>query len=183
MKDNKNRILYQLLAALILTGIVFSSTGLTAFAIAETQAGAADDGSLTAKGVYIVQPRKLKVRSGPGKAYSVTRKLKHGTEVTVLESDSDWWRVSFTGGSGYVNKNCLEPAATAAILTNDADANTYVAKRPIRVRTTPSSKGKVLGKLEKGAEITVIERKGKWRQINYNGELAWIYAKHLKRKK
>lgn len=175
-------MLCQLLAALVLAGMTFSSAGLTGFALAETQAAATDDGSFTAKRVYTVQPHKLRVHSGPGESYSVTQKLKHGTQVTVLESDHDWWNVSFTGGSGYVDKNYLKPVADANNPTGNADARIYVATRPIRVRDIPSSKGKVLGKLGKGEEITVSERRGKWRQIHYNGELAWIYAKHLNRK-
>lgn len=180
MNNNIRRISYMLMTALVLSGIVLIPIGFPASAFAEAKPTTVDKGSFVSNNVYVVMPHMLKVRSGPGKKYSVVHKLKRGTEVTVLESDKDWWHVGFSGKSGYVSKDYLKPASgdTDSI----GNANIYIAKRDIQVRATGSIDGKLLGKLNKGTEINVMERKGKWWQINYFGQPAWIRARHIKRK-
>lgn len=45
----------------------------------------------------------LKVRSGPGKNYSVIGKATVGSKYTYLEEQSGWYKISFQGKTGWVS--------------------------------------------------------------------------------
>ena len=55
-----------------------------------------------------------------------------------------------------------------------------VTRDRINVREKPSTKSKIVGKLNKTTEVHVIGRKGDWLQIKYTGDdekshVAWVY--------
>ncbi len=181
MKQAVIRFLNGFLAAIILTGIVVSGNSLTVAAMAEGQAStelnSGNGAGLFADSTYVVSTHKLKVRSGPGKKHSIVTRLKRGTEVTLNKEEGDWWYVSYTGGSGYVNKKYLKEKSEVT------KQNTYVARHRLRIRDQSSSRGKVLGKLNKGDEVVIVERKGKWARFDYNGQDGWVFRKYLKKKK
>ena len=50
----------------------------------------------------------------------------------------------------------------------------------LRLRSTPSTNGKVLDSAEKGEVITIISKSGSWFKVNYNLQVGYMHGDYLK---
>ena len=50
----------------------------------------------------IVKADALNVRSGPSTGCSIIGSLDKGDKVTIVSSDSGWYKIKYDGGTGYV---------------------------------------------------------------------------------
>lgn len=57
---------------------------------------------------YIVKPDRLNIRKSSCDTSEVMGKLSRGDTLIVLLSEGDWFKISFNGTEGYVNKNFVE---------------------------------------------------------------------------
>ncbi len=133
---------------------------------------------------YVVIAKNLNVRSKPGVKGKVQTKLKKGTTVTYRKSQRKWWYVDYPNGSGYVYRRYLKKKDAELITSVSSDKTaTHTTTRKLRIRDKPSLRGKILAILDKGVELTVLSKKGKWAEISYNKQTAWVSSKYLKIKK
>ena len=67
------------------------------------------------------------------------------------------------------------------MISGCSDTETYnvSAESGLNVRATPSSKGKVVGKLNHLDDVEVISLEDNWAKIKYNDTEAYVSAKHL----
>lgn len=54
------------------------------------------------------------------------------------------------------------------------------ASETVNIRRCPSTKAKIIGKLDKGLSIGVVSRKSNWYSVRYRGRVSYISAKYLK---
>lgn len=69
------------------------------FAESEAETLAARAATVTGK---IIAPDGLNMRSGPGTSYGILVSIPFGASVTVLDSSSSWYKVTYSGKTGYV---------------------------------------------------------------------------------
>jgi hypothetical protein len=55
----------------------------------------------------------------------------------------------------------------------------YVTSDALNVRATPSSNGKLVGKLTHNQKVTMLEKQGYWGKIKINGQTGWVSVKYL----
>ena len=65
----------------------------------------------------------LNVRSGPGTSYSSIGNLSLGQEVSVVDSSSYWYKISYGGGYGYVGSKYLSSTKPSASTGNSGSSN------------------------------------------------------------
>lgn len=65
------------------------------------------------------------------------------------------------------------------IIAQAKETQDYQATANLNVRSTPSKKGKILGKLAKGDTVAVSSVDGSWAEITYNGSTAYVSAQYL----
>ncbi|WP_052342835.1 SH3 domain-containing protein [Bacillus sp. EB01] len=135
----------------------------------------------------IITADKLRIRSGPGTNYSMTGSLTMGEQVTILEKSGLWSKIESKRGSGWVSSEFLKETGSPGKTTGTAPATT-AAKTKIKVvnadilnvRTTPSSKAAVAGKLKQGAKVEVLSESNGWSKISFsNGKTGWVSSEFL----
>lgn len=121
----RNRKIILLLLAVLLCGVGILSINKDA-SFAANQSG-----------VVTVTANRLNIRTGAGKNYDILKsdgvsvQLENGTKVTVLESQSGWYKVSFTFNgkalTGYASSQyiAIEKAATPAPTMQTSVKTTY----------------------------------------------------------
>lgn len=118
MRKHKRRVLAGLLSALMLA----EAANLSGFTDWQPDTVYAD---MNRQGT--VNATTLNVRSGPGTANSIVKKLSYGTAVTVIDETKDsagttWYKIRFTSGSstaeGYASSSYIKFAVSYA---KDAD--------------------------------------------------------------
>lgn len=129
----------------------------------------------TISGTGIVNTAILNVRSAPSTNSRVLTTLKKGTAITILSTSNGWNTIRLANGqtayvsSNYVNTN--SPATTPTITTKTGTVNTSV----LNVRSSPSTKSKVLTTLRRGASVNIISTSNGWHTIKLaNGQTAYV---------
>ncbi len=107
------------------------------------------------------------VRSGPGAKYDIIWKVEKYHPIFVIKKSDPWYQFKdFEGDKGWIHKSLVGKIKT--VITNADSSN---------IRSGPGTKFKVLLKVEKGIPFKVLNRKGRWVEIQHaDGDKGWIHA-------
>lgn len=130
-----------------------------------------------------VSTNGLRLRSGPGTSYSVVTTLTTGEQVTIFQTDGDWVKVDTKNGQGWVAREFLKIDASAQPSTKKNGTSTTqkgtILTDSLNVRSTPSTQGSIVGKLNKGDTIQIVSTQNQWIEIEYQGNKAWISEEYV----
>ncbi len=136
---------------------------------ANTPPPSAPAGDLT--GLVLEANTTLNVRTGPGMDYAVAGQIQPGTFYTVSGQLGDWYSIDFNGQTGYV----YGPLTTVS--SSDIPPGQGVEPSvPLNVRNGPSTEHSVIGVIYPGTLYLKVGQQGDWYQIEYSGNLGWVYA-------
>jgi N-acetylmuramoyl-L-alanine amidase len=129
--------------------------------------------SSTKKG--IVTANQLRVRSGPGTSYQVVTSLNQGATVTINKADSSWYQIKTSTVTGWVSAEFIQEIkiTNSGQPSNSQQSGTITANN-LNVRSTASTTGQILGKLQKGSTVSILGIEGTWAKIQYAGQAAWV---------
>jgi SH3-like domain-containing protein len=107
----------------------------------------------------------VNLRKGPDTQAEVLWEVKKGYPMRVLERQARWAKVQdFEGDEGWV----------ATSLTGKTPHH-VVKSRVANVRTTPSTEGALVSKLDYGAVVQTLERQPDWVKVRLaNGKTGWV---------
>ncbi|EYE87872.1 hypothetical protein Q428_10900 [Fervidicella metallireducens AeB] len=125
--------------------------------------------------IGVVKKGGCEIKTSTNSNSKTLTKLPAGAKVEILGTEKGWVKVKVNGKIGYVSSKSLEE--TKVIQTN----NQVTATTNLNVRSTASTKGKVIGEIKKGQKVNVIKKVGDWYQISYNGKTGYILAKYTKK--
>lgn len=126
--------------------------------------------STVAKTGGVVMASVLNIRSGPWG--EVIGQMKAGAKVEIISRQGSWYKVIYNGREAYIH--------AGYIATENSVAEAYegfVTSEGLNVRSGPY--GAILGELKKGAAIEVLEKKGEWLVIKYNGREAFVHSDYI----
>ncbi len=119
----------------------------------------------------------VRVRSSPSTSGRILAHLAFAEAFTVLgERQGDWFQVRLADGTkGYVHADYV--SFTVPVRERDG----YSSGSNVRVRSTPSTSGRILATLSKGQRFTVIgEKEGSWYRVRLqNGTLGYVHANYV----
>jgi len=128
---------------------------------------------------YIVNANALNVRSEPNLESSILDVLPNGKFVTIQGEQGEWYKISHNGQTGYVQKafvsNGSQPLVKGITVQNDTKYT--VATPKLNVRNNASTNGTLLGSLQNGTQIQVVETVGTWYKIRFGTGYGYV-AKH-----
>lgn len=141
--------------------------------------------------LVVVSPR-LNVRSAPSTGDSIIGQLTCGQKVIADAKtiDGAWYRINFNGRYGFVfaqfaapGGSCATPGAApaaAAPAPAAGNGNVTVISEFLNVRSAPSLSGQIIGRLKRGDRVqaTAKTADGKWLQITYNNNTAYVFAQY-----
>lgn len=131
-----------------------------------------------------VRNKRLNLRQTPGSGGRIVSKLTRGEGLEVLDSRSKWLRVRSSGGAeGWVlsRLTCPEPqGGSFAALPEERNFLRVAAGSRLRLRKAPNTRGAVLERLNRGAPVLVLGKKGSWLHVRGNsGREGWMSARYL----
>lgn len=112
----------------------------------------------------------LNMRSGPGTHNEILWELKKGYPLQVQKRQGRWLKVrDFEGDSGWVARS----------LTGSTPHH-IVKSKVANVRSSPSTKGRIVGKAEYGELVRTQEKRAGWVRVERSdGPDGWISKKLL----
>jgi len=112
-----------------------------------------------------VRNANVNLRAAPGTNADVLWEVKKGYPMRVLERQARWAKVQdFEGDEGWV----------ATSLTGKTPHH-VVKSQVANVRTTPSTEGALVSKLDYGTVVQTVERQPDWVKVRLaNGKTGWV---------
>ncbi len=143
----------------------------------------------------------VNIRKGPGKNYSVIKSVKHGTYVMILQTGTDWWKISVNGTVGYMDSDFLKDgivnnpkpsgstgssSGSSAGSTGSSSGSGYAvvnnpgANQKLFLRQSASRSSKALGAFGNGTQVTVLSQGTTWCKVKVNGVTGYMMTEYLK---
>lgn len=126
----------------------------------------------------IVVTADVNIRSGPGTDYAKVGEAKVGAHLTPLgrSSDGKWYRVSYEGTEGYVNRNLITVQNYAEVT---AMTGTLTVVKDVNIRSDPGTGYDILGEGKEGETYTLTGMTDTgWYRIQYNGRMAYLAGEY-----
>ena len=172
--------------------------GITGYVHGDYVSEVASSSAISTKGKVYNVSTNLRVRSGASTSSSILGYLTNNTEVTIVGSEGEWYKIKYNNGYGYVSKeyittnldstNNTENNNTGNNNTGNSDSAeamnsvgvvTNVSSN-LRVRKQPSSSAVVLGYLLNNENVNITGKEGSWYKINFKGSVGYVSADYIK---
>ncbi len=126
----------------------------------------------------------VNVRKQPSTEADVVGNIAKGEAVSVTAETTNWFRVSISGTTGYVNKAFLVYSSQLEDATDESDETsqdglngesyTLYATSDVNLRSSPSTDGSISGGLSAGSAVTVVGETGDWYIVSVNGTTSYV---------
>ncbi|MDG4658375.1 SH3 domain-containing protein, partial [Ectobacillus antri] len=100
--------------------------------------------------------------------------VKQNSEVQVVSEDKDWLTILFNGKEAFIPALSVQPLQ---------EEETSVTTATLNVRSTPSTNGAIVGKINQGQFVTIVSKENGWGKIAFNGTYAYISLGYVKTEK
>ena len=121
----------------------------------------------------------LRVRTNPGTHYKTIGYLRRGQEVEVIEKAKEWVKIKSGGLTGWVYGSYLTERLIEEDKTSTSEPATVIANK-LNVRATPALTAQVIGKLEYGDKIHVLDQQNGWYKVKHNSKLVgWVHGTYI----
>jgi len=120
-----------------------------------------------------VTANKVNFRTKPSTTSSVIKKVSKGTKATLISKTGNWYKVKIAGKTGYISSQYIKKTVvklkTARVVVSVSN-----------IRKAATMKSKVLGKIKKGATVTILSSKGVWYRIRTkSGTIGYVKKSFL----
>nr|WP_243280440.1 SH3 domain-containing protein [Clostridium sp. 1001271B_151109_B4] len=128
----------------------------------------------------------LNVRSGAGTSYSVIGSLKNGASVEIVETSGNWYKIKYGSGYGYVSKDYVTVNSSNSDTSNNGSSDnttttpststtgTIKVNGALNVRSGAGTSYSVIGSLNNGASVEIVETSGSWYKIKYGSGYGYV---------
>jgi N-acetylmuramoyl-L-alanine amidase len=126
----------------------------------------------------------LRVRNGPGLNFQTIGHLNNGGQVSVLERNENWTKISSGEMNGWISSEFIivdnGQASNQNIETAPSNRPTaIVTVDSLNVRNAASLQSKVIGRLQKGVRIEIISSTKEWVEFIFEEQNAWISSQFV----
>lgn len=140
---------------------------------------------------------KLNLRASAGTWADVLTRIPHGAYVHVESYDPAWSQVRYEGWTGYVSSQYLvleERPVQTPEQTDSPESTPAPTQSPeewmpsevvvsvsssLNMRSTPSTRGKIVARLYDGERLTVVGQGTGWYQVRYGSVEGWVSADYV----
>ena len=145
--------------------------------------------SISTKGKVYNVSTNLRVRSGASTSSSILGYLNNNTEVNIVGSEGEWYKIQYNSGYGYVSKEYITTNLNSTNNTGNSGSSEVevnktgyvynVSSGGLRVRKEPSTSSTVLGTLYSGNSVNIVGETGSWYKIKYNSSYAYVHKDYI----
>lgn len=132
----------------------------------------------------------LRVRSAAGTTNKVLGNIQKGETYNILQIKDGWIQIDSPYGVGWISADfatIIEANSTTAS-DEKVEANTptvqatgVVTTDILNVRANASTNSTLIGKLQKGTNVSIISQTESWTTILFNGEKAYVSSQYIEK--
>jgi clan AA aspartic protease (TIGR02281 family) len=134
-----------------------------------------------------------RLRNGEGPASDVIRYIPSGATVRIIEKKDEYWKVFYDGETGYLNemylnitnsmatldfsRNTNSSKSTSSVISSNYEITTL--KMEGKLRNSDNAASDVIKYIPTGASVKVIENKGEYWKVFYDGKTGYLNEMYL----
>ena len=133
----------------------------------------------------------LRVRQAPSTSALTIGYLLSGQEVEITGESGDWYKINFNGKVGYSHKDYITKISNGSgSQNNNSSSNnsgstvtekdgTINATDGLRVREGAGTNTKILGVLNHGSAVKIVDTNGSWYKIKYGSGYGYVHKDYV----
>lgn len=143
-------------------------------------------------GTVVVEGASLNVRKGPSTSHEIIGKLQNGDTIDIVEQLEEWVKFTYNDSFAFLSKSYIAISKLQTPVDNNSDDQQDVPEEPdeqlvekwigtivvenanLNIRKGPSISDEIVGKLQNGTKVEIVEQFDEWVKIPYNGSVAYI---------
>lgn len=141
------------------------------------------DISVAANGTVTITESPVNIRNGPGLSYQLVKQVKRGEEFTIIKEQGDWIQIQLSAAkTGWVANWVVTKTTNGTTTTGSSSSNKKIAEtntNQLRVRTGPGTNFRIIGYLNKGQAVSVIDDNENWVKISAGFGEGWVAQEFL----
>lgn len=131
----------------------------------------------------------VNLREGQGTDTKKLAVLKKGAKLKLISLSNGWYKISCAAGEGYVSAKYVRvitaPPETGADKDTEeeppAAMGAGITTGTVNMRERASTSAKIITKLKRGTEVTLISLSNGWYEAECGGKRGYLYAKYVKK--
>lgn len=164
--------------------------------------------AVSTKGKVYNVSTNLRVRSGASTSSAILGYVTNNTEVSIVGTEGEWYKIQYNSGYGYVHKdyvlvdgnsnnnsgsnnntntgndnnNSNNNSGNTGATDVEVNKTGYVynvSSAGLRVRKEPNTNCTVLGTLYSGNSVNIVGETGSWYKIKYNSSYAYVHKDYI----
>ncbi|MDS0526633.1 SH3 domain-containing protein [Clostridium sp. SHJSY1] len=116
----------------------------------------------------------VNVRNGASTSTSVIGSLTNGAVVQILGTESNWYKISYNGGVGYVRNDFIVAGGSIGSASGTGTIRLQDPSSSLNFRSGPSTSTSVIGSLRHGTVVQILGTESNWYKISYNGQIGYV---------
>lgn len=133
----------------------------------------------------------LRVRQAPSTSSLTIGYLLSGQEVEITGESGDWYKINFNGKVGYSHKDYITKISNGSgSQNNNSSSNnsgstvtekdgTVNATDGLRVREGAGTNTKILGVLNHGSAVKIVDTNGSWYKVKYGSGYGYVHKDYV----
>jgi N-acetylmuramoyl-L-alanine amidase len=124
----------------------------------------------------------VNVRKGPGLSYELVKQVNKGEKFTILTENEDWIEIELSAvKSGWVANWLVTKTSddTSTVSSGTKTATAEATENQLRVRSGPGTSFRIVGYLNKGQAVTVLDTNENWLKIASTFGEGWVSREYL----
>lgn len=129
----------------------------------------------------------LNFREKASTSSNIIQKISKGSKVEILDTEGDWYKISYDGKTGYVSKQYVdeekvsnnETSSTNVEKIDYSKLNTTKTTDKVTLYVLPLLNSTSIDVLSKNDEVKLISVNGDWAYVETKNNYGWVFASKL----
>lgn len=129
----------------------------------------------------------LNFREKASTSSNIIQKISKGSKVEILDTEGDWYKISYDGKTGYVSKQYVDEEKVSNNETSSTNVETIDYSKLNTTKTTdkvtlyvlPLLNSTSIDVLSKNDEVKLISVNGDWAYVETKNNYGWVFASKL----
>lgn len=135
----------------------------------------------------ITNTSDLNFREKASTSSNIIQKISKGSKVEILDTEGDWYKISYDGKTGYVSKQYVdeekvsnnETSSTKVETIDYSKLNTTKTTDKVTLYVLPLLNSTSIDVLSKNDEVKLISVNGDWAYVETKNNYGWVFASKL----
>jgi N-acetylmuramoyl-L-alanine amidase len=136
------------------------------------------DIGVAANGSVTIAESTVNIRNGPGLSYQLVKQVKKGEKFTIIKEKDDWIQIQLSGAkTGWVANWVVTQSSNRTTTSSSSNSKNMSASAntdQLRVRSGPGTSFRIIGYLNKGQAVSVLDENENWLKVSASFGEGWV---------